>query len=256
MRRRVRGHVDVQKLRTPSPFDTTQPGTDEALWLSWLSTQPEWQPDHDSMVVVSPHPDDETLGAAGLMRAFILRGRRVTVISVTDGERARGASVDLRKRRQAELKASLACLGRENNPVQIVRLALPDGEVGLHEHRLKDAIADICAADSLLVAPFEHDGHTDHEAAGRASIAAAGLRNIDLARYPIWAWHHATCAGLTKFGLARFHLDAGLRRCKARAIGEFQSQIESHPDGAIVPAHVLSYFRRPYESFLLKGAHA
>lgn len=30
---------------------------------------------------------------------------------------------------------------------------------------------------------------------------------------------------------------------QGEAISEFQSQMESHPDGAIVPSHVLSYLR-------------
>ncbi len=36
-------------------------------------------------VVLSPHPDDESLGTGGLIAAACARGQRVDVVLVTDG---------------------------------------------------------------------------------------------------------------------------------------------------------------------------
>ncbi|TVV70177.1 PIG-L family deacetylase, partial [Sphingomonas solaris] len=36
-------------------------------------------------LIVAPHPDDEVIGAAGLIRALVNRGTRVRVLVVSDG---------------------------------------------------------------------------------------------------------------------------------------------------------------------------
>lgn len=143
---------------------------------------------------------------------------------------------------------------RDNGSIEMIRLRLPDGEVARHERTLRDAIADICAPDSLLIAPFERDGHADHDAAGRAGITAAEDRGIQLVRYPIWGWHRLAYAQMPAIGMVRLPFDAGLQRCKASALARFRSQIEPHPEGAIVPAHVLAHFARPFETFVLGAA--
>ncbi|NMH98916.1 PIG-L family deacetylase, partial [Pseudonocardia sp. K10HN5] len=68
---------------------------------------------HDHLVVLAAHPDDETLGAGGCLRAAHRAGARVTLVVATDGEAAypgldsagRGA---LAGARRAELHAALA----------------------------------------------------------------------------------------------------------------------------------------------------
>jgi hypothetical protein len=46
-------------------------------------------------------------------------------------------------------------------------------------------------------------------------------------------------------------LTPAAQRAKQSAIQSFQSQLRDRPGGAIVPAHVLEYFARPYEMFVL-----
>jgi alpha-galactosidase len=41
---------------------------------------------YDSLLVFAPHPDDETLGFGGLVRAYLGQGKRVDVIVTTDGD--------------------------------------------------------------------------------------------------------------------------------------------------------------------------
>ena len=38
------------------------------------------------VLVISPHPDDEEIIAAGVMRSAIARGQRVAIIVVTNGD--------------------------------------------------------------------------------------------------------------------------------------------------------------------------
>lgn len=231
-------------------FNPACAGTSEALWIPLLIHSPEFRLDARSLVVVSPHPDDETLGAGGLMRVAALRGLPVTVVSVTDGEKARPTERDLSTRRRAELDRALTRLGTPANPIRIRRMHIPDGSVARHEDELRAMLQSVCSVGDLMVGPFERDGHTDHEATGRACISAARASGARLIRYPIWAWHQASPRSLGDRSWVRLELDAGLQRCKARAIECFDSQLGAHPDGPIVPRHVRQYFARPFEAFL------
>ena len=71
-----------------SSIDPSLPGTDERAWQRVLADAPDWMPPDGPLLIVSPHPDDEILGAGGLIHTWKKLGRIVTVISVTDGEAA------------------------------------------------------------------------------------------------------------------------------------------------------------------------
>jgi LmbE family N-acetylglucosaminyl deacetylase len=135
--------------------------------------------------------------------------------------------------------------------VQIERLGLPDGRVAQHRNRLRNAILSLLDSNTTLVAPYEQDGHPDHGAAGRVCIEIARAHRVALARYPIWAWHQADPQALQHSPWVRFSLSAAAKRAKRRAIECFASQLRPTGGAPVVPPHVLGYFRRPYEAFLL-----
>jgi LmbE family N-acetylglucosaminyl deacetylase len=76
-----------------------------------------------SLLVVSPHPDDETLCCAGVIQRVVHAGGRVTVVWITSGDAAiwdrlliekslrSGAALDLGARRMNEARAATARLG-------------------------------------------------------------------------------------------------------------------------------------------------
>lgn len=41
---------------------------------------------YEGLLVIAPHPDDETLGFAGLIRAYLVQGKPVAVVVITDGD--------------------------------------------------------------------------------------------------------------------------------------------------------------------------
>ena len=71
------------------------------------------------------------------------------------------------------------------------------------------------------------------------------------AQYPIWAWHRATPAIFASRALGSFMLSLTAQRAKQSAIRRYDSQLSDRPGEAIVPPHVLEYFARPYEVFVL-----
>lgn len=228
-------------------FDTALAGTPESCWNS-LELYP-WGPAPGHLVVVAPHPDDETLGAGGLIHSWAQRQLPLTIISVTDGEAACPEMADLGCVRRKELRAALHSLSADS--ARIIRLGIPDGQIRHCGAPLAEALRSVISSDATIIAPFERDGHTDHDAAGEVALHIARHNNIPLAAYPIWAWHQATPRIFSARPLVSFSLSHAAREAKRQAVQCYASQLRERPGGAIVPAHVLSYFNRPYEVFVL-----
>jgi len=236
-------------VSSSASFDPAQPGATEASWETALRGAPLLFLPASTIVVVSPHPDDEVLGAGGLIRSAAHAGIKVTVLSVTDGEAAYPDWKGLDKIRRREMRDALSVLVPQNVPTR--HLGIRDGRVDANRSSLFDAIDRLMSGTTLLVAPYEDDGHPDHDATGEVCCEVAALRNVTLWRYPIWMWHHGSPERLEGKALGRFALDEASMAAKARAMHCFASQMRPLGRQPIVPAHVLQYFTRPYEAFLL-----
>lgn len=179
----------------------THGGTPAPLWLAAFERSP--LPELDlarcrRLIVVAPHPHDETLGVGAMIAQLIASGVDVRVVSVSDGGAAQpGATLSGRIRlsttRRYELRRATSVLG----VAPPVRLGLPDGELGKHEDRLTAALVDIlrtAGPNTWCAAPWRRDGHRDYEAVGRAAAAACSRTGAALLEYPVWMWHWATPA--------------------------------------------------------------
>ncbi len=235
----------------PATSESRIPEATESFWAHWAEARPSWSPPHYPLLVVAPHPDDETLGAGGLLSAWAERGLPVTLLSVTDGEAACPELPGLAETRRVELTSALRELGF-GRP-HVIRLQLPDGGLAAHEQRIAVTITQHLQPDWLLVAPFELDGHADHDVVGRAAQAAARARAATLARYVIWAWQWngprllAAERTAVRFGLTDRWLAA-----KRQAIAQFRTQIGPRPGGhPVIPSEMHTHFTRPHEIFLL-----
>jgi LmbE family N-acetylglucosaminyl deacetylase len=229
-------------------FDPAIPGTAEEIWQQALATAPSWVPHNPSLLIVSPHPDDEILGAGALMRVCAGRGQLVTVLSVTRGEAAYANWPDLGRVRAQELKDALKVLS--DAPIRVVALNLPDGHVRHYTRQLTRCIALLTHERTTLIAPYEHDGHPDHEACGRAAREAADRTGAQLAFYPVWSWHHSHPSAFVHARWRRFLVDAPTQSAKARALDCYASQLRPMRHAPIVPQHLTRYFCRSFEAFL------
>src|SRR5580693_83050 len=100
--------------------------------------------DCPGLVVVAPHPDDETLGLGATIAQLVASGVDVQVVSVSDGGAARpGASLSeqlrLETTRKHELRRATGVLGI----APPISLGLPDGRLADHEDGLTDTLVNI-----------------------------------------------------------------------------------------------------------------
>lgn len=176
----------------------THGGTPAPLWLAAFAENPLPAlnlSECPRLVVVAPHPDDETLGLGATIAQLTATGVPVQVVSVSDGGAVHpGASASDRLRmettRRYELRRATGFLA---TPPPI-SLGLPDGELADHEDELTDRLTEILDAAghaTWCAATWRGDGHPDHEAVGRAAAAACARSGAALLEYPIWMWHWA-----------------------------------------------------------------
>ena len=230
-------------------FDPAEDGTPEKDWLSLLDNARDWAPQAGPLIVVAPHPDDEILGAGGLVHSWASAGHAVTVVSVTSGEAADTSREDLHLVRRAELRKALRTLSLVH--IEVRCLHIPDGKVKDHQNRLRGALEELVREAVTIIAPFEHDGHSDHEATGQVALDVARSYSVPIARYPVWLWHHTDSAAVERLRWGVFRLGRAAHRAKTLALRCFESQFMSPHGAPIVPPHVLAHFERSFEAFVL-----
>jgi LmbE family N-acetylglucosaminyl deacetylase len=242
--------------RGAHPIDA--PGTDERSWAAWpwLSTLPgaglARLAGVRSAVIVAAHPDDEVLGAGGLIAMLAASRARLRLVAVTDGERSHRGHASpavLARRRTAETSAALRALGAR--AAEVIRLQLPDSRLAAREGELTAALAPLLTGFDMCLAPWEGDKHPDHEAAGRAARRAGAAQ---LYHYPVWMWHWATPADpRVPWGRAlRVPLPPRAAGRKRAAIRCFASQTEDrgHGLGPVLSPGMIAHFTRPMEVLL------
>jgi LmbE family N-acetylglucosaminyl deacetylase len=123
------------------------------------------------VLVVAPHPDDETISAGGVIALHAAARDEVSVVVVTDGgaSRARGLThAEMVERREREVRSAITLLGVS----QLECLRLPEGNwaPAAAEQELGSRVAD---AD-LIYAPTCVDFHPEHVAVARVLAGLVG----------------------------------------------------------------------------------
>jgi LmbE family N-acetylglucosaminyl deacetylase len=233
------------------------PGTSERAWRGWpgLSRLPAaditgWR----SAVVIAAHPDDEVLGAGGIMALLAPAGARLRLVAVTDGEASHPGGTDpagLAACRTAETAAALRALGAE--AVETIRLRFPDTGLAARVTALTRLLAELTAGFDACLAPWLADAHADHEAAGR-SAGRASRRTL---YYPVWMWHWARPGDprVPWRQASRVPLTPAVAARKHAAIRCFASQLEPRPGGGapVLPPGVVEHFTRDHEVLIRPG---
>ena len=219
------------------------------------------------IIVLAPHPDDESLGCGALLAAAFA-GPGAHVVCVTDGAGSHPGSTlwppaRLAACRAAELEQAVAALG--GTPRDITRLDLPDtGTLDLAQDypRIAGRIAGLIRrlGAGALFATAETDPHCDHVATARIAALAAKRARVRLLSYPVWSRWAAPDFRDHLPHEVEHRFDAGpARAAKARAIAAHRSQmgplVPDDPEGFVMTPETQAHFRSHPELFLLGPDH-
>ncbi|MCM0620421.1 PIG-L deacetylase family protein [Nocardioides bruguierae] len=183
----------------------------------------------DRLVVVSAHPDDESLGVGGLIATAHRAGMSVYLVLLTAGESSHPPREDMSRHSLATLR-----LGELDAAVEqlapgapVVFLGAPDTGVTTVEREVVTALTEIVGdgTRTLLVAPWRHDGHPDHDAAGRAAAEVAAVTGARLVEYPLLMWRHHSPDEAPWEDMAVLTLDEEVLAAKHDAIRAHASQV-------------------------------
>ena len=209
------------------------------------------------LIVVAPHPDDEVLGAGGLLVEAIRLGLEPHLIAVTDGENSHLGSksmtrAHLRFKRVCESGDAFVLLGGAVS--HISRLRYADGHVADARAELVKELACRLRPTDVVATTWLHDGHPDHNACGAAVFAAAKQLGTRTLFFPVWMWNWASPKQrqIPWHQLKRLPLSASTRMKKQAALGCFESQRSKDPDvpdTPILSPATLKYFMRGFETF-------
>ncbi|WP_423920043.1 PIG-L family deacetylase [Frigoribacterium sp. 2-23] len=252
-------------------FSHLDRGTPEARWAERAPWQAARRLELDrvtGLIVVAAHPDDETLGAGGLIAVAGARGLPIVVIVASDGENSHPESPstvphELARLRRFEVSDAVAELAPD---ADVRFVGLPDGS--LRDHTLDlSAVVDaelaalpVSGGDVLLVGTWSDDGHPDHTAVADVCAAAAagfvGEPRVVALSFPIWAWHWSRpdADDVPWSDALVLPLDEAVRAAKQRALARHVTQnkplSEARGDEAILSPGLLEHFARPVEVFV------
>jgi len=142
-----------------------------------------------NVLVIAPHPDDETIGCGGTLCLRKQRGDRTAVVCLTSGElglkhlpRQKAWSI-----REKEARAAAKILG----VAKVHFLRQPDWMLGDHVESAANALQPVLEREQpqIIYLPHEADGHPDHRAVQLIlRLAMKGLQGTmpTLHAYEIW----------------------------------------------------------------------
>lgn len=200
--------------------------------------------------VIAPHPDDECIGAFGLICRLVRGGARVEVIVVTDGSASHPGSTlwpadRLRRARQSEVRAAMGLAGLCRSNLQF--LNYPDGQLRTLSGAGKALLARRLAKGrlpDLVICPSLSDVHPDHRMVAEACRDAWPPHTRRLT-YQVWP------AGRKPPG-ARAMLVSPDHRRKQAALRLYRTQtgaIRDDPEGFFMDRRLLRIFSGPSEYF-------
>lgn len=147
------------------------------------------RPQAGRVLVLAPHPDDETIGCGGTLAGLAARRSEIRCLVASAGE----ASV---VEREAGL-APTACgrRSRAEDACQVLGLApprfldLPDGALGSELAALSAGIAEIVTGfdPQAIFVPWPLDDHADHQAVAAALALVPLAPSVEVWAYEVWS---------------------------------------------------------------------
>lgn len=219
--------------------------------------------DLDPVLIVSPHPDDETLGCGGLIAHCARKFYPVCVLAMTDGNASHPGDDAWRKAlgetRRGEQRNALKALGLSHPDV--ISLALPDGQMeqlaDAARARAVESIRDIIRSRKprSVFVPAIDDCHGDHRETARLVLQAVRTCPVEyLFSYQIWSPEERR-SHILGSEVTYSHDISALLPLKQRAVEAHRSQLgvtdPDHPEGFRMPRSLLEAKLNSQESYAL-----
>ncbi|SFH32033.1 PIG-L deacetylase family protein [Sulfitobacter dubius] len=215
---------------------------------------------HEKIVILAPHPDDETLACGGLLaRAFADAGAHV--ICLTDGSASHPSSVNwpsarLAAERHIELIKAVEILGGTADDV--TWLGLPDSRLHVvAETEVLAALTEVIDRHKAkhVFVPAREDKHCDHQTTAQHAETLREKRpDLHFHSYPVWSrWDDPGFAQNTaRYDPVRLNTSA-VRKTKIAGIRAHRSQlgqiVQDAPDGFVLPEAMVDLFALNDEIF-------
>ena len=212
------------------------------------------------LMVLAPHPDDESLGCGGLIAEVCKQGIDVWVCILTDGTGSHPKSASypadqLMALRESETYAATSALGLASG--QVVFLRYLDGSALRRRKEFRQAvdrvgclvrnhnIRTICTTSRL-------DAHRDHKAANRLAKVVGKRAGCKVFSYPIWIWDLPPRSWLPIRNVRGWRIDiAAHLTAKTAAIACHCSQVSriitDDAEHTPLTPTFLATFKRPFE---------
>ena len=173
-------------------------GSEEEFLVRRHMLQSAWWPQMLSvpvgkrLLVISPHPDDEAIGAGGLLLAH--KGKsEVHILCLTDGQRGGALAsppsdpVAARNALVLERRRELSQVAAELGAVSVQFCGFPDGALPCDDaaaSRVRSLVSSV--RPDVVLLPWLFDKHPDHRASNRLYAMACHDLECLVLGYEIW----------------------------------------------------------------------
>lgn len=128
--------------------------------MAWLSIE-----ENKKVLVVAPHPDDESIGCGGLLSMY---GAQIDVMLLTDGRKGHDDGVIDDEKcasiREQEIRQAMNLAGIH----KLITLRIPDGRLNENLDQLRNM--NISQYDYIFI-PNRYESHKDHRATNRVFLS-------------------------------------------------------------------------------------
>ncbi|MGE0109474.1 MAG: PIG-L deacetylase family protein [Bdellovibrionales bacterium] len=217
-------------------------------------------PPQGNVVVIAPHPDDETFACGATIARLRAQETKTHIIIVSDGSAATCAKgqtpKELAKIRKQEARAAAQALGVPDSDVSF--LGFQDGELYKSEKAVAFALNEALASlsPSLIFAPHKLDAHPDHR------LVAEIMDKLPLKcvcyRYLTWVPVRGFFGALLELATHERQIRIPMRRHKERkilAIDCYPSQtggMKYQENKGFLPPSFIGLFLQEDEVFFMK----
>ncbi|MDX9690453.1 MAG: PIG-L family deacetylase [Alphaproteobacteria bacterium] len=188
------------------------------------------------LLVIAPHPDDETLGCGALIARYVATGHKVRIMIVTDGRYSSPSTKlspdDIARLRHHEAQNAIRTLGVPSS--ELVFLPYRDTESKNYLLQIEHDIASQIwlTHPALIVSPYGIDSHEDHRVIAQAvnNLIQKGKVPCAVWNYPMWFWPRQAMRHLLSLKRIRSHIIVPVDTygtCKNTALDAYKTQFEN-----------------------------